>query len=74
MTAADIWEAYCERNPKLRLPGESITLSVPGLRKLVDQVFAAGQHAGVPPPRETFTGRDPIADLFTGFRSKRPRE
>jgi len=75
MTTDDIWEAYCARNPKLRHPAESITLSAAKLRQLINEVYAVGQHVGVPPPRAAFTERDDaVESLFRSFRSKRPRD
>lgn len=72
MTTDEIWEAYCARNPKLRHPAESIILSAAKLRQLINEVYAVGQHVGVPPPRAAFT--DPVESIFGSFRSKRPRD
>lgn len=46
MTAKELWEAYCARNPKFREPEAHITFTQAGLKKFFDQTFEKGYNHG----------------------------
>lgn len=46
MTKTELWNAFCDRNPRFRDPDARITLTGRGLEKLFSQAWDRGRDAG----------------------------
>lgn len=64
MTKEQLWNIYCERNPKFGdFPDTQITLTVQGLKKFFDQTWQAAIEEG----KKLNVASKPKYDLPEGF-------
>ena len=77
MTKHELWEAYCKKNPSFLREGDSVRISVAGLKKLFDQTWHYGYENGkesVPtgkqtPPKPNVDMPDFFKDIFGRFKN-----
>lgn len=76
MTKQELWAAYCKKNPSFLREGDTIKISVAGLKKLFDQTWHYGHENGkesvptrIDPSAKPADMPDCFKDIFGGFKN-----